>query len=330
MASENLTEKALMLLGERSAKALAMVKKAILEQPTGMKAVDAAVENYLSQWNDTTRPGTLSLACEAAGGDPEEIIPLQTALLFIDITMDIHDDIIDESRVKNHKKTLYGKVGKEATLLLGDEFMVKGFSQLHRALESLPKGRSLRIIAEVERFLSEVVGAHIAEVPLKTRKWRVKPELYFQILTKKAADLEGRMKIGAIYAGGSQEVIDAMGMCGRNMGILLAAKSEFVDIFEPKELTHRINREVAPIQILYALQNRKYGRKIKQILQKESLALEDCQELIDIIDDLEELSLFNQQLKTLEKEAIQTSCRIANRRVIDELRLLLASSTEDF
>ena len=329
MARESLTEKALKLLTEKSAKARAMAKKAILEEKTGIKKVDEAVEQYLSRWDDTTRPGMLALACEAIGGNPEDAVPLQAALLFIDATMDIHDDIIDESVAKKNRKTLYGKLGKEATLLLGDVFMVKGFNHLHKALENLPKDRSLQIIDEVNHFLSEVVEAHISEASLKEKKWRVKPETYLQVLTKKASDLEGRMKIGVIYGGGSAGNVQALGKFGRNIGVLLAVKSDFVDIFEPSELMHRIKYEVLPLQVLYALQSHKHGTRIREILQKARLSKVDCDELIETICATKEFISLNQLLDNLEKEAIQALNVLSNSQIKKELQLLAASLTED-
>ncbi len=69
--------------------------------------------------------------------------------------------------------------------------------------KTLPQDRQALIIDEVNAFLVEVVEAHIVEAQLKEKKWSLKPEIYLQVLTKKAADIEGRMKVGAIYGGGS-------------------------------------------------------------------------------------------------------------------------------
>lgn len=329
MANETLTEKVLKLLDEKSAKARTIVKQIILAEKTEVKKVDTAIEQYLSRWDDTTRPGILYLACEAVDGNAQEIVPLQVALLFIDATMDIHDDIIDESLAKKNRKTVYGKLGKEATLLIGDGFMVKGFSQLYRALENLPKDRRLQIIDGVNHFLSEVVEAHMLEAQLKAKKRMVRPETYLQVLTKKASDIEGRMRIGATFGGGAAEKIEALSSYGRNIGILLAVKSDFVDIFEPTELMHRIKHEVLPLQVLYALQNRKYGMRIREILETGSLSQDDCNELIETILRTREIRLLNQHLSSLETEAIKALDTLPNNRVKEELRLLAASLVED-
>lgn len=329
MASGNLTEKAMRLLDEKSAKARLQAKQVILEEKTGFKKIDIAIEQYLSKWNDTTRPGVLALAYEAVGGNPENVVPLQSALLFIDATMDIHDDIIDESVAKKNRKTVYGKIGKEAALLIGDAFMVKGFIQLHKLLENIPKDRAEKILDIVKNFLLEVVDAHIAEAELKDKKWKIKPEVYLQILTRKAADIEGRMRIGAILGGGSLEEIDALGVYGRNLGVLVAVKSDFVDVFEPEEMMHRIKYECLPLHMLYALSDERKGKKIREILLKEKLVDEDCFDIAECVRSTEEVAFLNQHLKNLEREAVEKLSIITDGQIKSQLRLLAASVLED-
>ena len=328
MASESRTEKAREILNEKSAKARAIVKNSILEKQIGIGKVDRAIDQYLSRWDDTTRPGVLALACEAVGGK-REAAPLQAALLFIDATMDIHDDIIDESVAKKNRKTVYGKLGKEATLLIGDAFMVKGFYYLQKAIENLPKDLRLMIMDGVKDFLSEVVEAHISEAPLKNKKLRLRPETYFQILTKKAADIEGHMKVGAIYGGGSARQIEALSKYGRNIGVLLAVRSDFVDVFEPSELMHRIKYEVLPLPLLYALRSQKHGKRIREILKRDVLGNEDCSELIEIVYETKEIALLKLHLKNLEKEAVHVTNTLFNKQAKEELQLLAASMMED-
>jgi geranylgeranyl pyrophosphate synthase len=328
MARENRTEKAMYILEEKSAKARAIVKQSILEKQIGIGKVDKAIVGYLSSWNDTTRPGVLALASEAVNGK-REAVPLQVALLFIDATMDIHDDLIDESVVKKNRKTVYGKLGKEATLLIGDMFMVKGFHYLNKAIDNLPVEQRSMIMDGIQDFLSEVVEAHVSEVPLKTKRFKVRPETYFQILQKKAADIEGRMKVGAIYGGGSAKQIEALSNYGRNIGVLLAVRSDFVDIFEPSELMHRIKHEVLPLPILYALRSHKHGRKIREILKRDCLGNEDCRELVDIVYETKEFAFLKMHLRDLEKEAENATEIISNEKVKKQLQLLAASMLED-
>ena len=329
MAKETRTEKALKLLGKRSEEARILAKRAFLEEKIGIRKVDEAIERYISKWEDTTHPGLLAIACEAVGGNPQETVLLQAALSYIDATMDIHDDIIDESLAKKNTKTIYGKLGKEATLLVGDAFMVRGFNRLCAALENRPKDLRSEIMNTVRNFLTEVVEAHILESELKDKKWDTDPEAYLKVLTLKAADIEGRMRIGTLYGGGSVEELYALSKFGRNLGVLLAVRSDFVDMFEPRELMHRVRYECLPLPVVYALQDVKRKKRIRTLLIKEDISKEDCNELVELISETKEFSKLKCLLSDLEKEAVHALSVLRKCLAKNQLRLLAASMLEE-
>jgi geranylgeranyl pyrophosphate synthase len=329
MAQESKAEKALLLLNQKSEKALAVFQQLAIENIFGIGNIDKAIDQYLSRWKDSTRPGVLAMASEAVGGKLEDIVPLQVALSFIDVTMDIHDDIIDGSLSKKNIKTPYGKLGLEVTLLIGDEYITRSFYLLHQCISKLPNDRQELIMKIMNSFLAEVVNAHISEVQLKKVRWSAKPETYLRILTKKAAEIEGRMKIGAIYSGGSGEEIEAIGLYGRNLGILFAIRAEFTDLFEPDELSDRIKNGSLPLQLLYALQNKNYSTKIRAILSKDKISVNDSRELLQIIQETKTLPLLMKYLKKIEKEAIQALHKLKTEKQRYSLELVIASMLED-
>jgi geranylgeranyl pyrophosphate synthase len=328
MDNEELGGKALAVLRFKSKEALESTKKAMLEEKMSKK-VDAALRDYVKKWDDTTRPGVLSLACEAVNGNLNELIPLQTAMLLIAATMDIHDDMIDKSVAKATGKTIYGKTGAETALLLGNAFLVKGFVQLHKAIEKLPRERQLLIIDTTKDFLFEVIKAHMIEVELRNRKWNVKPKEYLQVLEEKAADIEGRMRIGAIFGGGTSSEIEALGKYGRSLGVLLAVRSDFVDIFEPRELENRVQNECLPLPVLYALKNKNCRKRILKILLGETISKDDSQELIEIIYQTPEISYLQQHLRNLSEEAVYTLGSIPISEAKTNLEALAISMLED-
>lgn len=329
MPGESIAEKSLKILSEKSQQAIALFKQAVSEEKTSDEKLNKVLEQYVSRWNDTTRPGILALSFEAAGGEQGKAVPLQFALLYIDATMDIHDDIIDESIAKKKVKTIYGKMGKEAALLIGDKFMVKGFTHLHKALKNLPLERQELIMAVVKDFLSEVVDAHMSEASLKADKWHIKPERYLQVLSKKAADIEGRMKIGAIYAGGSHEEIEALSNVGRNLGILLVIRAEFVDMFEVDELSNRIKNECLPLPVLYAIKNKTLEQKIRKILSRERVDREDCKNIVNLTLSSEEVKPLMAYLETVRKDATKTLLNLKESSVRSDLQIIIASMLED-
>lgn len=328
MENRKSAEKALRILEEKSEKVLELTKKTILEEKI-CKRGDEALKHYIKKWEDTTRPGVLCLACEAVGGNVEEIIPLQVALLFIAATMDIHDDIIDKSVSKSTGQTLYGKFGEEIALLLGNAFLVKGFNQMYKAIGNLSKERKSLIIDTLKNFLFEVINAHILEIDLRDKKLKIKPEQYLYVLEKKAADIEGRMRIGAIFCGGSSQEIRALSKYGRKTGTLLAIRSDFVDVFEPSELVNRMKYECPPLPILCGLQSNIYRKKIRHILSTENIDRNSINELIAMIYDTAEMSNLKRYLIKLKNDALNTLNPLYTSQAKQNLTLLALSMVED-
>jgi geranylgeranyl diphosphate synthase, type I len=328
MSQDSLAIRSQLILNQKSEKAQVIFQKIAKENNTGIEKIDNAVQQYLSKFNDTARQGVLGIANEAVGGKLDDVVSLQVALSFIDVTMDIHDDIIDESIIKENGKTIYGKLGREICLLIGDDFMTKSFYYLHQSIASISKDRQMLIMNATNNFLSEVVSAHISEIQLRKLKWNLRPEIYFQVLIKKAADFEGRMKIGAIYGGGSQEEINAISTYGRNLGILLIVRSEYVDLFEPKELTSKIKNGCLPLPLLYALKNKIHSRRIKSLLSKAKFDASDSRKLVEIIQETNALSELRAKLVDLENEALQALQQIKSVEK-HSLELIVTSMLED-
>lgn len=329
MTNERLAEKALAILNQKSEKALKKAKELILKERFRCQKAREAIKYYVSTWNDTTRPGVLALAHEAIGGKPSEVIPLQTAMLFIDAAMDIHDDIIDKSTVKGSKETLYGKFGEETTLLIGNTFLVKGFSYLHKVAEKLPLKEKQMLLNAVKKFLLEVIDAHIYETELKKLKWNVEPREYFRILEGKAADVEGHMRIGAIFAGGTGQEIEALSKYGRYLGVLLLARSDFIDIYEPEELMNRVKHECLPLPVTIALQCGTYRKEICEILFKENLDENDAANIVEIIYKIPETLQIIRRLNALKRKALAELNHLRSTKVIDKLELIALSMLED-
>jgi geranylgeranyl diphosphate synthase type II len=329
MADEGLAKKALEILQVKSEKALKNVKELILQEKFECERVNEALRYYISTWNDTTRPGVLALAHEAVGGELEEVVPLQTAMLLIDAAMDIHDDILDKSTIKHSKKTLYGKFGEELALLIGNSLLIKGLNYLNKAAENLSINRKQVIIDNVKDFLLKVIDAHILEAELKKTKWNVKPDEYFHMLEIKAADIEGHMRIGAIYAGGTEQQVEAMTRLGKCLGTLLLVREDFVDVYEPDELMSRVKYECLPLPITITLQNKVYKEKIVSILSKEKIDERDTRNIVEIIYKTPEITRLKRQLNALKKRAIVEITNVSKAKAANELKLIISSTLED-
>jgi geranylgeranyl diphosphate synthase type I len=268
-SSEEITEHLQKILHERGKEALELARKTVIEEEIESKEVQDALHYFMNKyWHDVTRPALLSLVCEAVGGDPKTTTPIGVSMTLISGGIDIHDDIVDQSKTKGPMPTVYGKFGQNISLLVGDALMFKGFTALYGAIR---KGVPAQQIAEISDIIKktffELGDSEALELKFRNRT-DLTPEEYMRVVRKKAADVEAYTRISAIVGGGSKEEIDALGEYGRLLGMLVILRDEMIDMLDFEETIHRLKKEHISLAIVYALQNPKMKSLISDIMKK--------------------------------------------------------------
>src|SRR3972149_8018284 len=215
-------------LQKRSEKPLKVAKDAVLEMKVESGEINEALKHYTRNWNDYVHPGLMSIACEAVGGNPDKAVPMQAVMLMLTAAADIHDDIIDETKTKYGKPTVFGKFGKTITLLVGDAFLVKALTLLHRLKNQFSEEKINKVWDIIFYRFFELGEAEALEACMK-RNIDISPEEYLHIIEKKASTFEAHMRIGALIGGGDNDVVDLLGKYGRTLGVLVSVREDFID-----------------------------------------------------------------------------------------------------
>ena len=134
------------LLYERGQRGLDVARQMMLQEKIPYKPPQEAVQFFMDSWEDVLHPALLSLSCEAVKGKPEATTNVAAAFVLLAGSADLHDDIIDQSVVKDSKPTVFGKFGKDLTVLAGEILLFKGLYSLHEACETLPTKQKQAIL----------------------------------------------------------------------------------------------------------------------------------------------------------------------------------------
>jgi len=300
---EEITEQLLKLLQERGEDGLELARKTILDEKIDSKEVREALDYFMNEyWHDFTSSALLSLVCEAVGGDPKITTPVAISLTLISGAIDIHDDIIDQSKNKGTRPTVYGKFGKEIALLVGDALLFKGFTVLYDAVDKgVPAEKIAAITNIINKTFFELGNAEALELQFRGRT-DVTPEEYLWVVRKKGADLEAYTRISAILGDASEEEIDALGEYGRLLGMLIILRDDMIDMLDPEETIHRIQKEHINIAILYALQNPKMNSEIRSILKK-AITPKNAKKLATLVDKAGGFARIDAHMNKLAKDA---------------------------
>ena len=130
------------LLWGRGQEALEIAKQALLQEKVEFVPLQVALRYFMEEfWVDVLHPALISLACEAVGGSTDATTQIGAAVVLLAGGADVHDDIIDQSTIKDTKPTVFGKFGKDIAILVGDALLFKGLYMLHEACEQLPENQ---------------------------------------------------------------------------------------------------------------------------------------------------------------------------------------------
>jgi len=283
VSKKEIMEQAQKILLERGSKALEEAKNKILQEEIECKEAHEALTYFMKEyWHDVARPALLSLTCEAVGGDPNITTPVAIPMILISGAIDIHDDIIDQSKTKRSRPTVLGKFGKDIALLVGDALLFKGFTLLYEAIEKGISAEKVEvIIGIIKRTFFELGDAEALELNFRGRM-DITPEEYLYVVRKKAADVEAHTRISALLGGGSKDEIEALSEYGRLLGMLIILRDDLMDMIDFEEAVHRIKSECLPLPILYALQNPEAKSMINSILLKKTLTKKDAETILEI------------------------------------------------
>ena len=274
----------LRILEDRGSEALEMARKTVLAEEIESKEAREAMSYFMTEyWHDLARPALLSLACEAVGGDPCVTTPIAVPMSLISGAIDIHDDIIDQSKTKGSHSTVLGKFGENIALLVGDALLFKGFSLLYEAVkEGIPAETIAIIVDVIKGSFIELGDAEALELKFRGRL-DVTPEEYLSVVRKKATDVRTHTYIGAFLGGGSKEETENLSEYGRLLGILILLRDDFIDMIDLEEAAHRIKNEHLPLPILYALQSPAIKSTLSPLLRKNTITKKDAEKILTIV-----------------------------------------------
>jgi geranylgeranyl pyrophosphate synthase len=315
----------LTILEKKSTRALDKAKEQLFTPTIKNRKLHQALAYYAKNWDDTLHPGIMAIACEAVGGNDDDVLLMQIPMLLLTAAIDIHDDVLDGSRVKNGKPTVFGKFGEGVALLLGDGLLLKGMTVACKNVEKIPTEHMRAIISTIETAFAEAGDAHTLELGFKG-KANLDPKECFDVIKKKSSILEAHTRIGAIVGNGTTNQIKNLGEYGRILGTLITLRDEFIDMFETQEISDRIKNGCLPLPVIYAFKNPVQKDEIMKILSKKELSKKDAEQIVDIVFQSHMVEHLKQEMKTLSEIAVRM---VSDLRAKQALYSLLQASLED-
>lgn len=187
-------------------------------------AAVAPVVNHVHHFRGKRlRPALLLLVARASGKFTPAHAILGAVVEMIHTATLVHDDILDNSRIRRHVATVNSGWGTQTAVLLGDYLFTHAF-HLASTLEDV---RACRIIGKATNRVCE---GELCQ-GLEQGNLELEESTYFEIIDGKTAELIAcACQLGALYSGAADSVVASMTRFGRQVGLAFQIADDLLDL----------------------------------------------------------------------------------------------------
>ena len=229
------------------------------------------------------RPAFLLLAGKFGDYQPEKMQNLAATIEMMHTATLVHDDIVDESKLRRGVETIQSKYGKEYAVYIGDFLFCQCFIMLSEYNYS-PEN-----LKNISKAISKICMGEIVQYNLRYSK-NTSVRKYLKIISGKTAALFAiSLYTGANEAGCDEKISKLLGKIGYHIGMAFQIMDDLLDYSgNASKLGKGAQRDLISgyytLPLLYAMGEDKEN-KIVDILDKSSLSEEDIKELILLVDE---------------------------------------------
>ncbi len=204
------------------------------------------------------RPVLCLLACEAVGGHWPSAIPAAVAVELVHNFSLVHDDIQDQDRERRHRPTVWAIWGQAQAINAGDALLAAAQLALaHLPEAGVPHERAVAAAQALAAATLEMVEGQVMDLQFEGRE-AVSLDEYLEMVGRKTGALfDASLRLGALVGCDRPAVWEAMGRCGRLLGLAFQARDDMLGVWGQEERTGKpaadIRRRKKGLPVAYAL-----------------------------------------------------------------------------
>ena len=248
---------------------------------------DVALVNQISQHiihsgGKRLRPLVSLLSALACGYQGRAHLEFAAIVEFIHTATLLHDDVVDDSKLRRGKLTANAMFGNEASVLVGD-FLYS------RAFQMMVDAGSLRIMAIMADTTNTIAEGEVMQL-LNCHDPETSEQCYLKVIEAKTATLfKAAAEIGAVLAHVTEAQTEAMARYGLHLGIAYQLVDDALDYQgNSGKIGKNVGDDIAEgkptLPLIYALAHTEGSEA--QLLRGsiENGGLEEIEEIIHIVE----------------------------------------------
>lgn len=185
--------------------------------------VDRLAQHGFRLGGKRLRPALVLLSATASGGICPEHFNMAVTTELIHTATLIHDDVLDDAKMRRHLDTVNALWDNETSILLGDYFLARVMCMVGAVEDTY----ACRTIGEAARQMCE---GELRQIESRGN-YDLDEEEYLRIIAGKTATLMACCcRLGAYYAGAEPAVCDALNSYGHKLGVAFQIADDVLDL----------------------------------------------------------------------------------------------------
>ncbi len=225
-------------LAEQVQRVEAVLDEWVPQENVEPSSIHQAMRYSLFAGGKRIRPVLAMAAARAASDSPDGVEHAAATLELIHTYSLIHDDLpaLDNDDLRRGRPTCHKMFGDAMAILAGDALLTLAFEVLSR-LKQIDAERKIRLVEELSRAAGTVGGMIGGQVnDLEGERKRPTALLLESIhRAKTGALLRASVRMGAVYAGATEEELAALSEYGEHVGLAFQIIDDVLDVEESSE-----------------------------------------------------------------------------------------------
>jgi octaprenyl-diphosphate synthase len=168
------------------------------------------------------RPALLLLSAQATGYRGDARFELAAVIEFIHTATLLHDDVVDESRMRRGRSTANALFGNAAAVLVGD-FLYS------RAFQMMVSAESMRVMSVLADATNTIAEGEVLQL-MNCHDAGVDELRYLEVVRRKTAKLfEAAARLGGVLGAAAREVEEALASYGMHLGTAFQLIDDVLD-----------------------------------------------------------------------------------------------------
>lgn len=192
---------------------------------SGNPLMDKVIENYLTTKGKQIRPIVVMLCARMFGPVNDRVLDAAAAVELLHNASLIHDDVVDDSKLRRNHPTINAVWDNHIAVLVGDFFVS---TSLQRAIAT----GDLRIIEAIGR-LGKLLSLGEIDQIYNAREHSLTEEAYFKIINFKTASLfVACARVGCHAVGADDADTDRLSQIAELLGLCFQIRDDIFDYYD--------------------------------------------------------------------------------------------------